>query len=168
MKNYNNSKIYKIQPTCEHDEGDIYIGSTNRQYLCQRMAAHKSDYRKHKANLCNKLMSFDIFDKYGINNVEIALIELVNANSKDELTKRERFYIESTNCVNKCVPGRTPKEYYVDNKDKKIKYQKEYDDFNKDKKKEYNKQYRENNKEMINEKRRKNRANLKLKKAMEI
>ena len=35
MKNYNNSKIYKIEPTCEYDEGDIYIGSTNREYLCQ-------------------------------------------------------------------------------------------------------------------------------------
>jgi hypothetical protein len=28
---YNNSKIYKIEPICEYDEGDIYIGSTIRK-----------------------------------------------------------------------------------------------------------------------------------------
>ena len=25
MINYNNGKIYKIEPVCDHDEGDIYI-----------------------------------------------------------------------------------------------------------------------------------------------
>jgi hypothetical protein len=35
---YNNSKIYKIKPICDYEEGDIYIGSTTKKYLCERMA----------------------------------------------------------------------------------------------------------------------------------
>ena len=48
MINYNNGKIYKIEPICDHDEWDIYIGSTTKQYLCQRMATHKYYYKKYK------------------------------------------------------------------------------------------------------------------------
>jgi hypothetical protein len=36
-KDYSAGKIYKIEPISEHDEGDIYIGSTIRKYLCERM-----------------------------------------------------------------------------------------------------------------------------------
>jgi hypothetical protein len=139
MTNYNKGKIYKLEPICEYDEGDIYIGSTTKEYLCQRMTAHKYDYKKYKQGSKSKVMSFDIFDKYGPENVKITLIELVNANSKDELTKRERFYIESTDCVNKCVPGMTSKEYYLIHKDKLIKYRNEYNDANRVKIKEQNK-----------------------------
>ena len=44
MVNYVNSKIYKIVPNCDHEEGEIYIGSTTKQYLSQRMDAHRSKY----------------------------------------------------------------------------------------------------------------------------
>jgi len=27
MVNYNNGKIYKIEPICDHEENEIYIGS---------------------------------------------------------------------------------------------------------------------------------------------
>ena len=33
MVNYSNGKIYKIEPIIDHDEGDIYIGSTTKKYL---------------------------------------------------------------------------------------------------------------------------------------
>ena len=48
MKKYENGKIYKIEPICEHEEGDIYIGSTAQKYLCNRMVKHKQDYKKFK------------------------------------------------------------------------------------------------------------------------
>ena len=35
MTNYNNGKIYMIEPICEYEVGDIYIGSTTKQYLSQ-------------------------------------------------------------------------------------------------------------------------------------
>ena len=47
-RNYNKGKIYKIEPICDHDEGDIYIGSTTKDYLSQRMVFHKGDYIKWK------------------------------------------------------------------------------------------------------------------------
>ena len=47
MVNYNNGKIYKIVPICEGaDEGDVYIGSTTKEYLSQRMVQHRADYNK--------------------------------------------------------------------------------------------------------------------------
>ena len=51
MTNYNNGKIYKLEPMCNHDDGDIYIGSTTKEYLCQRMTAHKYQYKQYKLSL---------------------------------------------------------------------------------------------------------------------
>jgi ribosome-interacting GTPase 1 len=73
-------------------------------------------------------MSYDLFDKYGIDNCDIILLELVEANSKDELYTTEAHYIKTINCVNKYIPIRTKEElkeirkfYDNDNKDIKIK-----------------------------------------------
>ena len=122
MVNYSNSKIYKIEPIVEHLEEEIYIGSTTKQYLSQRMDKHRSDYKRWKDKKFNKLTVFDIFDKYGIDNCKIYLLESVNTNSKDELTSREGHYIRTLKCVNRCIAGRTKKEcdkqYRKDNKDK--------------------------------------------------
>jgi hypothetical protein len=84
MVNYLNGKIYKIEPNCEHEEHEIYIGSTTKKYLSQRMDKHRSDYKRWKIRKAKKIMSYDLFDKYGIENCCILLIESVNANSKDE------------------------------------------------------------------------------------
>jgi hypothetical protein len=128
MVNYNNGKIYKIEPIIDHDEGDIYIGSTTKQYLSQRMDTHKNDYkRKHGGMSCYKL-----FDKYGIENCCITLLENVQARSKDELHARERFYIQSFKCVNKNIPLRTMHEHYIDNKEKINNYHKNHYENNKD------------------------------------
>jgi hypothetical protein len=122
MTNYNNGKIYKLVPVCEHDEGDIYIGSTTKEYLCQRMTAHKHCYRKWQRDAKKKYSCFDIFDKYGIDNIKIILIELVNANSKDELISKESEHIRNNKCINKVIPNRTKPEYlqkyYQEKKDK--------------------------------------------------
>jgi hypothetical protein len=45
MTNYNNGKIYKIEPL-NGEDGDIYIGSTTKKLLCQRMASHRYDYKR--------------------------------------------------------------------------------------------------------------------------
>ena len=42
---YNQSKIYKIEPITEHEEYEIYIGSTTKKYLSQRFQQHKSSYK---------------------------------------------------------------------------------------------------------------------------
>ena len=120
MVNYANGKIYKIEPKCEHDDGDIYIGSTTKPRLCDRMATHRAMYKRWKDKKVDKhIRSYDLFDKYGVNNCEIVLLEVINCETKEELHAREKHFIKSNKCVNLVVPLRTEKEYYSDNKDKK-------------------------------------------------
>ena len=140
MPDYSNGKIYRI--IC-NNTGNMYIGSTCCA-LSRRLAQHKSDYNKGK----NEVASFDIIKE---GNYQIVLIENVPCNNKEELERRERFYIENMNCVNKRVPLRTDKEYYEDNKKEILQQCKQYYEANKDKISEQCKQYYEANKQEITE-----------------
>jgi hypothetical protein len=137
MVNYNNGKVYKIEPICEHEEGEIYIGSTTKDYLSKRMVAHRKDYTKYKKGMPVFTTSFVLFDKYGIENCRIILLETVNCNSKDELFARESHYIRTLKCVNIIIPDRTKKEWnkmdYQNNKEKFCKKAKDYAIQNKEK-----------------------------------
>jgi hypothetical protein len=132
MVHYGNGKIYKIEAINAVDgDGDIYIGSTTKHYLSQRMDSHRHDYEKRYTR--TKIRSFDIFDKFGIDNCQIILIETFPCDSKDELTSREAFYIKSLKCVNKVIiPHRTRIEYRIDNKDVIKEKAKEYNTVNKE------------------------------------
>ena len=148
MTNYSNGKIYKIEPL-NGEDGDVYIGSTTKEYLSQRMTAHRYDYKRYLEGKFNNVTSFKLFDKYGIDNCKIILLELVNANSKDELHAREAHHIKLMTCVNRNIPLQTPKEHYEANKDAKLAYQKLYDDSNKEKKKERNRLAYQNKKQQL-------------------
>ena len=126
MIKYNQGKIYRIVPNCEHEPHEQYIGSTVKGFLSQRLATHRCDYKKYLLGLRGNITSFKLFEKYGMENCIIVLVENVNANSKEELCKREREIIESTACVNKQIPTRTLKGYYQDNIDHITKRNKEY------------------------------------------
>jgi len=76
--------IYKIEPICEHDEGEIYVGSTTLT-LNKRMVEHIGHYKRYKNGKDHFITSFILFEKYGIDNCRIILLELVNCNNKDEL-----------------------------------------------------------------------------------
>ena len=91
MPNYQNSKIYKL--IC-NETTDIYIGSTTLT-LRERFELHKSDYihRKSKNFGSNVLFDTDI--------VSIKLIENYPCDNNEELIKREQYYIDSLDCVNK-------------------------------------------------------------------
>ena len=153
MVNYSNGKIYKIEPNCEHEEEEIYIGSTTKEYLSQRMEKHRSNYKYWKEGKCRKTNSFILFEKYGVENCNIILLEYINAQSKDELTAKEAEYIKNYKCINKYLPFRTNeerkeyiKEYYENNKDKF----KEYYENNKDNIQKIKKIYYDKNKNRIN------------------
>ena len=122
--NYQLGKIYKLVSF----NGDmIYIGSTCLPRLCTRFQTHVQDYKSwQKDNSRGKVRSYVLFDEYGYENCQIILLENVKANNKDELRIRERYYIETMDCINKNIPNRTDKES--------------------------NKAYRDANKEVINEK----------------
>jgi hypothetical protein len=123
---YNRGKVYKIvSPSTDL----VYIGSTI-QPLHKRLCAHLTNYKQFLKGSYRKITSFEIM-KYG--DAEIYLIELCDCQSKMELERCERSHIESIECVNKQIPGRTLKEYYIDNRDKFKQY---YID-NKEKNKQY-------------------------------
>jgi hypothetical protein len=98
-------------------------------------------------------MAFDLFDKYGIDNCKIHLLELVNASSKDEMEASESYHIRTIKCVNKYIPLRSSDEYYQDNKEKLLQKEKEYHVMDKDKIDDYKKRYKSENTEKIKEKR---------------
>ena len=146
MTNYNNGKIYKIESSL----GDkVYYGSTTKKYLSQRMTAHRTDYNRWLIGKTHLIMVFKLFEEYGLENCKIVLIENYPCESKDELHAREAHYIKSFECVNKCVPCRTGKERYEDNKDKILKQVKKYREDNRDKILVKNKQYYKNNRNKI-------------------
>jgi hypothetical protein len=129
---YENGKIYKIE-TINGGDGDIYIGSTIEKYLSVRLSKHKSNYKGFKnGTQKTKSTCYVFFEKYGVDNCVITLLETVNCNSKEELLARERYYIQSLHCLNKNIPLRTRKEwkkdtnffvkYYADNKTKLKQY----------------------------------------------
>ena len=66
MVNYQNSKIYQITPIVDHEEHEIYIGSTTKTYLSQRMDKHRSDYKRWKQGKDGHIRSFDLFDYLGM------------------------------------------------------------------------------------------------------
>jgi len=127
---YDNGKIYKI--VSPHTE-KVYIGSTI-QKLCVRFSKHKNDKSK-------ECMSRELFE---LGDCKIELIENYACNNSLELRKREGYYILNTpNCINKLVAGRTKKE------SNRLEYLRN--------KKHYNEQaklYRLKNKEYINSRKR--------------
>ena len=145
---YSNGRIYFIEPICEHEDNEFYYGST-LQKLSKRMDFHRGSYKTWKNGKRRKITCFDLFEKYGLENCKIYLVELYPCKSREELESREGYYIRNYDCVNKTIPGRTQKEYHNDNKEKIIQYRKEYCKLNKDKILEKNKEWRNNNKDKI-------------------
>ena len=65
MVNYGNGKVYKIE---SHLGDKIYIGSTTKQYLSQRMDAHRGDYKRWRQDMGKFTFttSYLIFQEYGV------------------------------------------------------------------------------------------------------
>ena len=153
MPDYQNGKIYKI--VC-NITGDIYIGSTTQKYLASRLAGHVRHFKNNLYVTSSKIIKNGSYD--------IVLLESYPCNNKMELHAKERYYIENNVCVNKVIPNRNQKEYYIDNKkqfleyynenkEKINEYKKTYYIDNKEKIVEYRKTYDINNKEKIDEQR---------------
>ena len=94
MVNYKQGKIYKIECNVT---GLIYIVSTCKKKLSQRMSEHRSNYRKHMKGKKKYLSSFKVMEN---NDYDIILIEDFPCNSKDQLFARERYYTNEIECVN--------------------------------------------------------------------
>jgi len=157
QKDYANGKIYMIRcNTTKH----IYIGSTTKRYLSERLGEHNAQYKSWTGSKA-KYASFDIIKN---NNYVILLVELYPCKSSDELRMREQYHIDlNADCFNRNRAYATEeqkkeyiKEYYENNKEHLKEYGKEYSkeyyENNKEQTKIYGKEYRENNKEHLNQK----------------
>ena len=151
MPDYSQGKIYTIR---SYLTDDVYYGSTC-QKLSDRLSGHKLSYKRWLKNkVLNNISSYRIFEKDI--DAYIELVELYPCNSKIELHKKEGEIIRQNTCVNKCIAGRTVKEYqkqhYENNKEQRLENQKQHYQNNIEQIAEYQKQYYENNKEQLLEK----------------
>ena len=131
MVNYSKGKIYKI--ICD-ETNKTYYGSTTQQ-LCRRFQHHKT----HTNSTVSREMT----------KPKIYLIEDFPCERKEQLLKRERYFIENNECINKGVPGRTTREYYDANKEQILLQQKQHNQELNNKK---NKEYYQRNKNIYNAK----------------
>jgi hypothetical protein len=134
---YQRGKIYKI---VDIGYTKCYIGSTI-ETLSNRMSGHRSAYKSFSKGL-NKLVSSGVlFEEFGLENCKIELIENYPCETKDELHRREGYYIQNTDCVNKLVAGRKKPEWIEANKEHLKTYKAQHHQKNKEK---YNKKSSEN------------------------
>lgn len=143
-------KIYKLV-----GYGLTYYGSVNNVSLSDRKSKHKYDHKCFKNGKGRYVSSFDIIEKG--DDWDIELVEEVE--DKDQLLRREGFYIKNNECVNKRVAGRTKQEYYEDNEEKIKAYKSKWA---KDNRERIKTKYHEN-KEEINRKRREHMGSAEMK-----
>jgi len=106
MPDYSKVKIYKI--VC-NITGEQYFGSTT-QSLAQRLSTHRGEFKKKI-----KCKSSQIIER---GDYQIVLCEECACETREQLMRIERKWIEENNCINKCMPIRTI--------DEKIELKREY------------------------------------------
>ncbi len=146
--------MYKI--TSMNNPELVYYGHTC-DTLSRRFSKHKTP--------SNKTISKIIIEK---GDAVIILLENYPCDSEDQAYAREAYYILNNPCVNKCIPGRTDKEYgkyyrsthkeqikqyYEEHIDEKKEYDKIRYEFNKEQFQKKAKEYYSSNKDEINIKR---------------
>jgi len=153
-KIFENPKIYALSSP---HTNLLYIGSTCMS-LGLRLRNHQELYKQFiKGSHNRKCSAFKLFE-LGFDDVRIETIdECEDICCKKALLKKERFWIENNNCVNKNIPSRTAlesskahyynhieekKQYYIDNREKRIQYAKDYIKANQEKYNEYQRQRR--------------------------
>jgi len=142
IRDYGKGKIYKIVADTE-EEYKPYVGSTI-QGLAERMAGHRASYSSWKKGKLCKCLSYDLFDKFGIENCKIILLEEYPCDSKMKLLMKEREWFDKIENCNKLKP-------FV-SKEERNKYIKNYTETHKNEINEYHNQYREINKDILNKK----------------
>jgi hypothetical protein len=104
MPDYQKGKIYKIWSPSNNL---TYYGSTV-QSLSQRLAKHQYTYKCFVNGDTKSSKTSFLILKY--EDYKIELIENYPCNNVEQLRKREGEYIQSNECVNYQVAGRTKEE----------------------------------------------------------
>lgn len=115
MPDYQLGKIYKVKGGEE-----CYIGSTADK-LSARMNGHRNNYKSFLKTGKGKITLFNMFEKYGLEECKIELMEDYPCNNKTELKRREgEVQAQTDNRVNHNVAGRTKKETYQEQNKKNL------------------------------------------------
>ena len=101
---FHNGKIYKIFSLLGEE---VYYGSTC-QKLSDRYDGHKSHYKRWKKKTGWGTSVYQIFEKYGVDNCRIGLVEEYPCETRQELLTRENYYIQKHDCVNLIRAFRDP------------------------------------------------------------
>ena len=116
-------KIYKV---VDIGYNKCYVGSTCAE-LSHRMSSHMNNYKQFiKGKIKDKVSIYDLFNEYGVEHCKIELLEYYPCDTGFELRLREGKHIKHNECVNKCIAGRTRKEYFNDIKDKHSEFMTNY------------------------------------------
>ena len=156
--NYQKACIYEI--VCKDvNITQRYVGSTTN--LIKRRYHHKSNCNNENGKQYNYYVYQFIRENGGFVNWDVVLIEqVIDCKDKQNLHKRERFYIESLKAeLNKYIPTRTDKERYEENKEVVAEHMKKHRENNKKKIAERTKEYYEENKNKIAKQRKEYREN---------
>lgn len=121
MPDYAKSKIYRI--VC-NITGENYIGATTES-LSRRLTGHVASAKRDGSHCRSK----QIIDR---GNYQILLLEDYPCERKEQLSARERFFIESMDCINQNIPTRTVSQYYTANRDAILEQRKNYHITNRD------------------------------------
>ena len=119
---YKNCKIYMVVDLAYTHK---YIGSTTVG-LSSRMAQHRKNYLNYKNGFYHFVSIYDLFDKYGLENCKIELVEEAPCETKEQLRNIEGQHIRNEECINKRIEGRSTKEWYEDNRIKLLGDKREY------------------------------------------
>lgn len=146
MNRYANGKIYMIESP---SAGLCYYGSTCLP-LHKRLHAHKRHHKNFTNGIGRCITSFKILEN---EDYKIVLVEEYPCENKQQLLARESHYIRTNECVNKCIPDRTRKQYREDNQEILAEKAKQYHENNKETVANRKKQHYQNNLELMRQRR---------------
>jgi hypothetical protein len=157
MPDYKQGKIYMI---IDVDGRIRYYGSTTLT-LMERWWAHKSNFNTWKKGSGSSCAIYKYFDKHGIDNFRIELVEDYPCDNDEQLRMKEDEYIRENECVNEQRAYTTYEEklekyrqYHHADKARHNEISRQWYQDHKEHKHEYDKQYRKSNIEAIREKKR--------------
>ena len=117
MRRYANGKIYKI---VNDVDDQIFVGSTCKQRLCQRMAMHRADFCRFLEDDSRDFeikLYFHILE-IGQDHFRIELIENYACETKEQLRAREGHWLSLLHpSLNIKITGITLEEYRLENVD---------------------------------------------------
>jgi hypothetical protein len=157
---YGNGKIYKL---VNDVDDEIYVGST-----CLSLSK-RLHYHRNAKTTRSQIKIYSHLNNIGWERVKIVLIEECPCENKEQLLRRERYWIENLKAtLNTHMPSRTYKQYYEEHKTVIIEHARMYYQQNKERYHQQSKQRWQNTKEIQQQKskewREKNRDTLRQKK----